>query len=374
MGRFFALGRHSARYINLSLGEPDFVVPKDALDRGFEEAFRGKTHYAPTNGITELREALVKKAYTEYGLRYDPDTEVLVTVGASEAIFLALCSFVNHNNEVLIPNPGFVAYEPCVALSRGKTVGFPLREENGFGPSIRDVTSLLTAKSRVMLLNFPNNPTGSVLTHDDAHLLAKTAVEKNLLVISDEVYEKIVYDGMRNECMATFPGMRERTLVVGSFSKTYAMTGLRVGYVYGPKDLIAPLWKLHQYLVSSVDSLAQYIGLAALTKSQQPVHKMVTEFNRRRDLVHKRLNEIDGIRCAQPKGAFYVFPNISTFKKSSEHFADLLRDKARVITVPGSFFGNSGEGYIRLSYTAPYAKLEEALDSIERSLKKVERA
>lgn len=371
MGRFFALAKQLSGCINLSLGEPDFNVSRNALNAGFKAAVEGKTHYPPTNGVVELREALAKKAYKDYGLKYGPDDEVLVTVGASEAISLAFLALLNHGDEVLIPDPGFVAYEPCVVLSGGKAVGVPLREGNDFRPRLRDVTSLLTSRSRVMLLNFPNNPTGSVLSNNDARSLAKTAVERDLLVISDEVYEKIVYDGVKNECMATFPGMRERTLVIGSFSKTYAMTGLRVGYVYGPKELIAPLWMLHQYLVSSVDCLAQYIGLAALTEPQRCVHRMVKEFSRRRDLVHKRLNEINGIRCTLPRGAFYAFPNIRAFKKSSDQFAKLLLKEARVITVPGSMFGSSGEGHIRLSYTAPYPRLEEALDSIEKVAKRL---
>lgn len=371
MGRYFALAKQLSGCINLSLGEPDFNVSRSALNTGFKAAVEGKTHYAPTNGVVELREALVRKANRDYGLKYDPDSEVLVTVGASEAISLAFLALLNHGDEVLIPDPGFVAYEPCVALSGGKAVGFSLREKNDFRPSLRDVTSLLTSRSCVMLLNFPNNPTGSVLSHNEACSLAKMAVERDLLVISDEVYEKIVYDGVANECMATFPGMRERTLVIGSFSKTYAMTGLRVGYVYGPRELIALLWMLHQYLVSSVDCLAQYIGLAALTEPQQSVQRMVKEFSRRRDLVHKRLNEIDGVRCTLPRGAFYAFPNICAFKKSSDQFAKLLLKEARVITVPGSMFGSSGEGYIRLSYTAPYPKLEEALDSTERVAKRL---
>ena len=233
------------------------------------------------------------------------------------------------------------------------------------------MTSLLTPESRVMLLNFPNNPTGSILSHEEAIRLAKIAAERDMLVISDEVYEKIVYDGTKHECVAALPGMRERTLVVGSFSKTYAMTGLRVGYVYGPKELITPLWTLHQYLVACVDTIAQHIGLAALTGPQQSVGKMVKELSRRRDLVHERLNKIKGVRCALPGGAFYAFPNIGSFNMSSEQFSEFLLKEAQVITVPGSVFGRLGEGYIRLSYTTAYSKLEEALDRIEKALKKL---
>jgi aspartate/methionine/tyrosine aminotransferase len=356
--------------INLSVGEPDFCPPDYALEAGHHAAKEGKTHYAPTNGIPELREALSKKARLDYGLEYDPNAEVLVTVGGTEAIFLALMGLTNPGDEVLIPNPGFVLYEPCVTLASGVPVSVPLLENNDFRPSADDVMSLITNKSRVIILNFPNNPTGAVLSHDEAAALAKIAVERDLLVICDEVYEKIVYDGAKHYCLATFPGMRERTLMVSSFSKTYAMTGLRVGYVYGPKELLSPLWLVHQYTVACVDSISQYMALAALQGSQKFVDDIVSEFDRRRRLVCKRLNDIQDCRCPIPKGAFYVFPNITDFGKSSDAFAEFLAERAGVITVPGSAFGSHGEGYIRISYAAAYEQLEKALDRIGKAVKK----
>jgi aminotransferase len=222
-----------------------------------------------------------------------------------------------------------------------------------------------------MILNYPNNPIGAVISDEEVSSLARIAVERDMVVISDEVYEKIIYNGARHYCPATFPGMRERTLIVNSFSKTYAMTGLRVGYVYGSKELISPMWLVHQYTVACVNSLAQYIALAALTGSQEFVKNMVGEFDKRRHLVHKRLNEIEGFRCALPKGAFYAFPNIKAFNMSSEKFAEFIVKEAHVITVPGSAFGSRGEGYIRISYAAAYEQLEEALDRIERAVKKL---
>lgn len=367
--RFFNLAQEMHGAINLSVGEPDFCPPDYALKAGYDAAKEGKTHYAPTNGIPELREALSRKARLEYGLEYDPNAEVLVTVGGTEAIFLALMGLTNPGDEVLIPNPGFVLYEPCVTLASGVPVSVPLLESNDFKPSADDVTSLITSKSRVIILNFPNNPTGAVLSHDEAAALAKIAVERDLLVICDEVYEKIVYDGAKHYCLATFPGMRERTLMVNSFSKTYAMTGLRVGYVYGPKELLSPLWLVHQYTVACVDSISQYMALSALQGSQKLVDDMVREFDRRRRLVCKRLNEIQDCRCPTPKGAFYVFPNITDFGRSSEAFAEFLAQKAEVIAVPGSAFGSHGEGYIRISYAAAYEQLEKALDRIEKAIK-----
>ncbi|MDI6691086.1 MAG: pyridoxal phosphate-dependent aminotransferase [Candidatus Bathyarchaeota archaeon] len=369
--RFFDIAKKNPNVINLSVGEPDFVPPKHALDAGWEAMEKGETHYTSTNGIRELREALAQKAYHEYGLNYDPDTEILITAGGTEAIFLAASGLVNPGDEVLIPNPGFVCYEPSVLLAGGVPVHVPLREENSFKPSSDDVISRITKKSRVMILNYPNNPTGAVLSHEEAASLAKIAVEHDMIVISDEVYEKIVYDDAKHSCFASFPGMRERTLVVNSFSKTYAMTGLRVGYVYGPKELISFLWLVHQYTVACVDTLAQHIALAALKGPQDFVKHMVHQFDKRRQLVHKRLMEIGGFNCSLPKGAFYVFPNIKDFGMSSEEFAEFLVREANVVTVPGSAFGVHGEGYIRISYAAAYEKLEEALNRIEMAVKKI---
>ncbi len=367
--RFFSLAHGLPDAISLSLGEPDFTPPEYALNAGWQASKEGKTHYAPTNGIPELREALARKAHCDYGLRYDPNSEILVTVGGTEAIFLALMSLVNPGDEVLIPNPGFVVYEPGVVLSGGIPISVPLFEKNDFKLSVKDVTSLITDKSRVIILNYPNNPTGAVLSYNEVADLAKIAIERDLIVITDEVYEKIIYDDAKHYCFAAFPGMRERTFVVNSFSKTYAMTGLRVGYVYGPKELISSIWLMHQYMVACVNSLAQYVAFAALEGPQDFVRNMVKEFDRRRHLVYKRLNEIEGFNCALPKGAFYGFPNIKSFGMSSEGFAEFLVNKAHVTVVPGSAFGNYGEGYIRISYATAYKQLEEALNRIEKAVR-----
>jgi aminotransferase len=367
--RFFAMAKEVPDSINLSVGEPDFCPPLDVLEAGCEAAKEGKTHYEPTNGIPELREALAQKASRDYGLSYDPDSEILVTVGGTEAIFLALFGLINPSDEVLIPDPGFVLYEPGVQLTGGVPISVPLLEKRDFRLSIDDVTSLITDKSRVIILNYPNNPTGGVIFYDEVATLAKIAVERDLIVISDEVYEKIIYDEAKHYCIAAFPGMRERTLVVNSFSKTYAMTGLRVGYVYGPKELISILWLVHQYTVACVNSLSQYTALSALKVPQGFVKDMVNEFDRRRHLVYERLNAMKGFHCALPKGAFYVFPNIKGSGMSSEAFSEFLVKKAHVITVPGSAFGSHGEGYIRISYAASYEQLEEALDRIEKAVK-----
>lgn len=369
MRRFFGLAEEMPDCINLSVGEPDFCPPEHVLGAGARAAVRGKTHYEPTNGVPELREALAKKASADYGLEYDPGSEVMITVGGTEAIFAALFGLVNPSDEVLIPNPGFVLYEPCVRLAGGVPISIPLQEKCDFGLSVDDVMSLVTDRSRVIVVNSPNNPTGGVLTYDELAGLAKIAVERDMIVISDEVYEKIVYDGAKHYCLAAFPGMRERTLVVNSFSKTYAMTGLRVGYVYGPKELISVLWLVHQYIVACVNSLSQYAALAALEGSQDFVTNMVREFDKRRGLVYNRLNSIEGFRCTLPRGAFYVFPHVEAFGKCSGEFSEFLVKKAHVVTVPGSAFGSHGEGYIRISYAAAFERLENALDRIEKAVK-----
>jgi len=363
---FFSLAQNVPDVISLGLGEPDFTPPKHILEAAKLALDRGKTHYPPTNGIPELREALAKKAKHDYGLSYDPDNEVLVTVGGTQAIFLALQALINPGDGVLIPDPGFLCYEPGVLMAGGEPLFMPLKEKNGFRIREEDVISQITRKSRMIIINSPNNPTGTVLPRGDLARLGKLAVERDLLVISDEVYEKITYDDARHFCLATFPGMRERSLVVGSFSKTYAMTGFRVGYVYGPRELIKPLSLLHQYCVACVDGPAQYAALEALKGPQGFVREMVSEFDRRRRLLHTGLNDIEGFRCSLPKGAFYIFANIEDFKMSSEKLAELLVSKGRVITVPGSAFGKHGEGYLRFSYAAAYDKIEKALGRIAK--------
>jgi aminotransferase len=367
--RLFSLAQTMQDVIGLGLGEPDLVPPPHVLEAVKRALDLGKTHYTLTSGLPELREALAKKAKREYGLTYNPETEVLVTVGGTQAIFLALMALTNPGDEVLIPDPGFVCYQPSVLIASGIPVSMPLLEENGFRLNAEAVMSHVTEKSRIMIVNSPNNPTGAVFSYDDLSSLARLAVECDLIVISDEVYERITYEGVRHYCLASFPGMRERTLVVGSFSKTYAMTGFRVGYVLGPEELIAPMMLTHQFSVACVSGPAQYAAAAALEGPQDFVDDMVAEFDRRRRLLHKRLNEIEGFSCILPKGAFYVFANIKRLGMSSEELAEVLINEGKVVTVPGSAFGRYGEGYLRFSYATQYDKIEEALDRIERVVK-----
>jgi len=366
--------RNIPNLISLGLGEPDFSPPPHVSEAAKQALDEGKTHYTPTTGIPELLEALAKKAKKDYGLTYDPSTEILITVGGTQAIFLALQALINPGDDVLVPDPGFVCYKPSVHLAGGTPISIPLLERDGFLIAEDAVISHITKNSRMILINSPNNPTGSVLSYADLSNLTKVARERDLLVISDEVYEKITYDDVRHYCVASFPDMRERTIVVGSFSKTYAMTGFRVGYAYGPQRLIAPMMLTHQFNVACVGGLVQYAALAALNGSQDFVQKMVAEFDRRRKLVFSRLKEIEGFRCNLPEGAFYVFANIKGFGTSSEKFAEYLLNSARVITVPGSAFGRRGEGYLRLSYATAYDQLEEALNRMEKAAQTFKKA
>lgn len=367
--RLFDLAVNMPDVISLGLGEPDFVPPSHVLEAYKQALDEGKTHYTLTMGLPELREALARKVKREHGLTYDPETEILITVGGTQAIYLALMALINPGDEVLVPDPGFVCYKPSILMTNGVPVSMPVLEENDFRLNAGVVMSHVTDRSRLMIVNSPSNPTGAVFSHDDLASLAKLAVERDLVVISDEVYEHITYNGVKHYCLASFPNMRERTLVVGSFSKTYAMTGFRIGYVLGPKSLIACMMLVHQFSVACVNGPAQYAAVMALEGPQKFVKDMVAEFDRRRRFLCKRLNEIEGFSCKPPQGAFYIFANVKEFGISSENLAAFLLNKGKVVTVPGSAFGEYGEGYLRFSYATAYDKLVEALDRIENAVK-----
>lgn len=363
----FSVAQRIPSVIDLGIGEPDFTPPLHVISAAKQALDEGRTHYSPSAGIPELSEALVKKAQRDCHLEYNPDDEVLVTVGATEAMFLALMALISHADEVLLFDPGFVCYEPDVLLAGGVPIRVPLLEKDGFRLDSDAVMSRITDKSRVIILNSPNNPTGAVFSYDDLLKLSKIVIERDLIVISDEVYEKIVYDGARHFSLAAFPGMRERTISVNSFSKTYAMTGFRVGYALGPADLIDSMARVHQYSVACIDGPSQYAAIAALEGSQDCVEAMVAEFDKRRKFMYKRVNEVKGFSCAMPKGAFYVFVNVRQFKASSASFADYLIREGKVATISGSAFGKCGEGYLRLSYATAYEKIEEAMNRIEKA-------
>ncbi len=351
--------------ISLGIGEPDLSPPSNVREGAKKAWDEGFTHYTPNLGIPELREAICQKTKREYGLSYEP-SEVIVTAGAGEAIFLALQAFLNVDDEVLIPDPGFVSYEANVFVAGGTPVHYPLLEENAFCPTIEDLDTAVTDKTRVLIVNSPSNPTGAVYPKEVLASIADLAVRHDLLVISDECYEKFVYDDSKHYCLATFPGMRDRTVVINAFSKTYAMTGIRVGYALAPKEIIDQLVLIHQYGVTCAGGPAQMGALAGLKGSQQFVSEMVKEFDRRRKLIVSRINKIQGFQCLPPRGAFYLFANAKKFGRSSQELASLIFEKAKVVAVPGSAFGERGEGYLRFSYATPYERIEEAMNRIEK--------
>ncbi|MCS4542420.1 MAG: pyridoxal phosphate-dependent aminotransferase, partial [Euryarchaeota archaeon] len=331
--------------INLGLGEPDFTPPEHVLEAAKKALDEGFTHYTSNFGILELREAIAQKLKQENKLDVKPD-QIIVTCGGSEALFVAVQATVNPNEEVLIPDPGFVSYGPIVKMAGAIPVSVPVFEKNDFRLKPEEIEKRITKRTKMMIINSPANPTGSVLTKSDLKAIAEIAERKNILILSDEVYEKLVYEGEH----FSIGSISDKVITVNSFSKTYAMTGFRIGYLAAHQDLIEPLLKVHQYLTACANSIAQKAALAALTGPQDFVKNMFKEFKMRRDLIVGGLNEINGFSCKKPKGAFYAFSNISKLGKPSNEIAMSLLEKVKVVSTAGSAFGENGEGYLRFTY------------------------
>lgn len=344
----------SENAINLSLGEPDFDTPehiRDAVKKALDDGF---THYTSNKGILELREAIACKLKDENKIETDPES-VIVTVGASEALHISLQALVDRGDEVLIPDPGFLSYDPCVKLAEGKSVPLKLQEDDEFQMTAENVLENITGKTKAIILNSPSNPTGAVMKKEDIKGIAEIAEDNNIFLISDEIYEKIIYDGKHYS-----PGRyTDNAITINGFSKTYAMTGFRIGYVTAKSELTEEILKVHQYNTACTSSLSQIAALEALTGPQNCVDKMRSEFRRRRDLVVKRLNEME-IEIKAPKGAFYVFPKVDN---SVEFVNEAIKNG--VVIVNGGGFGKCGEGHFRISYAASYEKLLEAMDRLE---------
>jgi len=340
--------------INLGIGEPDFNMPEHARE-AVEDALRdGFTHYTPNKGILELREAIAEKLKVENNIKTSPE-DIIVTVGASEALYMCAQTLIEKGDKVLIPDPGFLSYDACVKLAEGESIPVPLEKED-FKLNPETIESLLDENTKAIILNSPSNPTGAVMEKDDIKAIAELAEEKNLIIISDEVYEKIIYEKKHYS-----PGQfTENTITINGFSKTYAMTGLRIGYLTGQSEIIEELLKVHQYNTACAPSISQVAALAALKGPQRVVDDMVAEFRRRRDLMFKRFEDM-GIECSKPEGAFYMFPYVKDEKKFMEKAL-----KVGVVAVPGSAFGSNGKNHIRFSYAAPYHKIEEAMDRLEK--------
>jgi aminotransferase len=368
--KLFELASKMKDVINLGLGEPDFNTPehiKAAAKKALDENF---THYTPNVGMPELREAVAEKLKRENGINVNPESEVMVTNGATQALTLSILAILNEGDEVLIPSPTFVSYSAAVIFAGGVPVEVETKEEEKFRVNVEELEKHVSGRTKALIISTPNNPTGSILTRRNLEELADSAVKHDLIVISDEVYEKIVYE--EPHCsIASLNGMRERTITVNAFSKTYAMTGWRLGYLAAPEQIVGEIVKLQMYTAVCATSFAQRAAVEALRGPQNFVEEMRKEYARRRELVYSRINGMPKISAIKPKGAFYIFPNIKATGMTSEEFSSYLIQEARVATVPGRAFGQYGEGYIRISYAASYEKLEEAMDRISEALNKL---
>jgi aminotransferase len=362
--KFFDIAATMHDVISLGIGEPDFVTPPAICQAGIEALERGETHYTSNSGILELREAISEHLERLYNVRYDPVTEILVTVGVSEALHLALTAIVNPGDEVIVPRPCFVSYAPEVVFAGGKPIILRTRMENEFQVSASDIEKVLTTKTKALLLGYPNNPTGAVMSREKLLEIAKLAEEHDLVVISDEIYDRLVY-GMEHTCFASLPGMKERTILLQGFSKAYAMTGWRLGYAAGPAEVMAGMRKVHQYIIMCAPTAAQLAALEALRNGEADVQRMVAEYDRRRRVVVAGLNDI-GLTCFEPKGAFYAFPYIQGTGMTSDEFAERLLEEEHVAVIPGTAFGDCGEGHIRISYATSLEKIEAALEGMGR--------
>jgi aminotransferase len=367
--KFFDIAATMKDVISLGIGEPDFTTPEPILQAGIRSLERGETHYTSNFGIIELRRALADHFTRLYGLHYNPETEILITVGGSEALNLAAIALLNPGDEVIIPTPCFVAYQAAVIMAGGVAVEVPSRMENNFDFDPEEIRAAITPRTKAILIGFPNNPTGAVASRDNLLKVAKMAEEHDLIVISDEIYDRLVY-GVKHTCFPSLPGMHDRTLLLGGFSKDYAMTGWRIGYAAGPEDLIKGLLRVHQYMVMSAPTMSQYAALEAIQKGDPYVQQMLTEYDRRRKLIVNGLNQI-GLPTFEPKGAFYAFPKVGATGLDDEPFCNRLLQDQRVAMVPGNSFGVGGDCFARCSYATSYELIEEALERIERFVRKI---
>ncbi len=368
--KFFDIAATMKDVISLGIGEPDFTTPKVILDAGVRSLQRGDTHYTSNHGILELRQALAAHLEKRYGVCYDPQTEIVITVGGSEALNLAAIALIDPGDEFIIPTPCFVTYQAAVIMAGGVAVEVPCKMEDNFDIDPKKIAAAITPKTKGILIGFPNNPTGAVASRQNLLEIAKLAEKYDLVVLSDEIYDRLVY-GVQHVCFPALEGMHKRTVLLGGFSKDYAMTGWRIGYACGPAELIKGLVRVHQYMVMSAPTMSQYAALEALLKGEDAVQEMVTEYDRRRKLIVKGLNDI-GLPTCEPKGAFYAFPRIDVTGLDDEAFSMRLLQEEHVAAVPGNSFGLGGEKFVRCSYATSYEKIEEALKRIERLCKKLD--
>lgn len=361
--KFFDIVATMDDVISLGIGEPDFTTPEPILKAGIKAIRKGETHYTSNAGIYELREAISDLLEEKYQVRYDPADEVVITVGVSEALYLALTAVINPGEEIIIPTPCFVSYQAEVILAGGVPIEIPGSIENKFQPEPGLIEAAITPQTKAIFIGFPNNPTGAVATRENLLEISRIAEEHDLVVISDEIYDNLVY-GVEHVCFASLPGMKKRTITLGGFSKSYAMTGWRVGYAAAPAEILHGLVRIHQYTVMSAPSISQLAALAALQYGADYAEEMRVKYDRRRQLIVSRLNDI-GLETFMPQGAFYAFPKIESTGLDDDQFAHKLLKEEKVAVVPGSAFGAGGTGFVRCSYATSYEKIEKALDRIE---------
>lgn len=368
--KFFDIVNEMDNVISLSIGEPDFKTPWHIRKAGIDSLEMGRTWYTPNRGFAELCKEISNYMLRKCDLTYDPKTEVLVTVGGSEAIDVAIRCLVGKGDEVLIPQPSFVCYEPLTIMSGATPVIIETKIENNFRLTVDDLKDKVTEKTRLLILPFPNNPTGAIMEKEDLEAIAQFVIEHDLMVLSDEIYSELTYGGKKHVSIATIDGMKERTVVINGFSKSFAMTGWRLGFACGPKEIIAMMTKLHQFCIMSAPTTAQYAAIEALRNGDDDIVMMRDQYDMRRRLVVGSLNKM-GLTCFEPKGAFYCFPCIKSTGLTSEEFCTKLLHSKHVALVPGSAFGECGEGFVRLSYSYSLKHLKKALTLIEEFLKEL---
>ena len=361
--KFFDIASEMKDVISLGVGEPDFDTPWHIRDEGIYSLEKGRTFYTSNSGLMELREEICRYIERRCKVSYDSKSQVIITVGGSEAIDIAMRAMLDPGDEVLIPQPSYVSYEPCAILAGGKPVIIELKNENEFRLTKQELLDAVTDKTKILVMPFPNNPTGAVMTKEDLEGIAEVCIEKDIFVLTDEIYSELTYCG--DHCsIASFPGMQERTILINGFSKGFAMTGWRLGYACGPHRIIEQMTKIHQFCIMCAPTTSQYAAIEALRNGDKDVKMMRESYDQRRRFLMNAFKEMN-LPCFEPYGAFYVFPCIKEFGMTSEEFAFALLDAERLAVVPGSAFGDSGEGFIRISYAYSIEKLKVAMKRLD---------
>ena len=367
--KFFDIVSEMKDAISLGVGEPDFDTPWHIRDEGIYSLEKGRTFYTSNAGLKELKVEICNYMKRKQNIEYDFKNEVIVTVGGSEAIDIALRAMINPGEEVIIPQPCYVSYEPCTVLAGGVPVIIDLKAENEFRLTAEELEAAITEKTKCLILAFPNNPTGAIMTKEDLEKIAKVIIEKDIIVISDEIYAELTYD-REHVSIATLPGMQERTILINGFSKAYAMTGWRLGYACGPANIIEQMTKIHQFAIMCAPTTSQYAAVEALKNGDEDVKEMREAYNQRRRYLVNAFREM-GLECFEPFGAFYVFPCIKEFGMTSDEFATRFLEEEKVAAVPGTAFGNSGEGFLRISYAYSLDNLKIAMERFKRFVEKL---